>query len=56
MSQTILIVLIIVILLALVGAFLRRREKTAGRKSILWLIGIFGVIAIVVAVLALFGT
>ena len=53
MSQTILIILIVVILVAMVGAFMRRRAESPGTRRMLWLIGLIGVIAIAAALWAL---
>ena len=53
MSQTVLIILIIAILVAMVGAFMRRRPESPGRRRMLWLIGGIGVVAIAAALWAL---
>jgi nitrogen fixation/metabolism regulation signal transduction histidine kinase len=53
MSPTLLIVLIIAIVVALAGVFMRRRPESPGRRRMLWLIGIAGGLVIVLALLAL---
>jgi len=53
MSTASTIALIVVIIVALVAVYTRRRPVTAGRRRMLWLITIFGVLAIALLVWAL---